>query len=136
MVDELARDLGARRSTGEPDRHAVCDERCRSLRDLPLLVVMARALVAERELVEHAHRHGAAVRACEQALFLEELEVATDRRRRDIEPCREIGDLHAAVRREVREDRRESFGLMHVADDTPRLRVRARSGLTPNIIEQ
>ena len=98
----------------ETDRHAVGDHRGGRLRDLALLVVMPRALVPKRELVQHAHRDGAAMRACEQPLLLEQLEVAPDGGRRHVQARRKVGHLDAPIGREIREDRRQTFRLVHV----------------------
>ena len=92
---------------------------------------MPRALVAERQLVQDALGDRAAVRPGEQALLLEQLEVAADRRRRDVEPVARSATSTATVRGELGSRiADEAFGLVHGADDSPRVRVHARSGLT------
>ena len=75
----------------QPSQHA----RRRLARDPQLLLGLARALVAERQLVQDALGDRAAVRATEQVLALEQPQVAADCGRRDVELA---GDLHHARR--------------------------------------
>ena len=89
-----------------PIADAVGDPRGRLGGDALLLLLVARALVAQRQLVQDALGHRAPVGAREHALVLEELEIAPDRGRRDVELGREIGHAHRAVVRQSLEDRR------------------------------
>ena len=74
---EHARHLGRRGAAGEPDRRPVLDELGGRAGD-PLLLVAAARAVADRQLVRGAVGDRAAVRALEQALLAEQLEVAAD----------------------------------------------------------
>ena len=115
-LDDRARDLGRRRTAGQADRGSVGDERRRRGPDALLLLLMPRRLVPKRKLVENPLGDGAAVRSRQQALPLEQLEVATDRGCRDPEPVGEVGNAHASIRGEPFEDRAEPFGLPHARE--------------------
>src|SRR5581483_8342075 len=98
---------------GQADHRAVVDARRGLLTDAPLLLLPARRLVPEGELVGDHLRDGPAVRAGEQALLLERLEVAADRGPRDAQDPAEGGDRHRAARRQLLEDHPDALGLAH-----------------------
>jgi hypothetical protein len=112
-LDEHARDLGGRGAAREAHGLAVGHAGGGLERDPALLLLVVRGLVAQRQLVQDALRDGAAVRAREQALVVQQLEVAPDRRRRDGELGREVGHAHAAARGELLEDRADALCLTH-----------------------
>ena len=81
--------------------------------DAALLVGVLRASVAQRQLVGDAARDRATVRAREQALLLEQLEVAANGGLGHVERARQVGDTHTAMGSQVGEDRVETLRLAH-----------------------
>ena len=112
-VPEGPGDLGGGRAAGEPDGRALLDQRGGRRGDPPLLLLVAGDLVAQRELVQDPAGDRAAVHPRDQALLLEQLQVAADGRDRDAEALAELRDAHAAVGRELVENRCETVDLAH-----------------------
>src|SRR5262249_11885418 len=103
-IRERAGDFRRGRAAGEPDDHALGDA-CGGLAgNPPLLVAVARAPVAQWKLVEHPVCDGAAVRPRQQALILEQLEVAPKGGGRRVHLRGEVRDADTAVRGQALEN--------------------------------
>src|SRR5215467_3869719 len=113
LVDQGPRELGGGGAAGEAGR-VTCGDAGRCLAgDLELVLLVAAALVAERELVEDSLRDRAAVGTGQQALALEQVEVAADGGGRYAQLVRDVGDVHAAVPGQPLQDRLQPLRLPH-----------------------
>src|SRR6201994_2822713 len=120
--------LGGGRAAAEADGLGVADALGGGLGDAALLLDLTAAAIADRELVEGAVADRAAVRAGEQALLLEQLEVAADGRRRGAEVGGQLGDRDRAGVGERGDDRGEPLAAAHRASSDWRTTARVRCG--------
>lgn len=111
---ERCGDGRGRGSARQADDHARCDERGGRQGDALLLVRALVALVADRQLVGDRVRDSPAVRAGEQTLLGERVEIATGGGGRGAEALDELVDVHLAVLGQQVEDRIQAGGALHV----------------------